>query len=1345
MKLKKISLAAISAVASIGVILSSVISLNCIAEENEKQIFNAHSEFSLSADSDSVWNFQYRTAGDSGYLYTDLTVSGNNWGDASTGTVTTVKTDNVTGNPALYFNPTSEDINKELVLNFIAPYSGTIKVEMANGGVFATRNTTGLVNFKMLHNEKDVKSISNLDSSHGKNNPFFDDTQAVTLKAGDAIRFVVSRNASTGRAFTYFNPQITYVDIVDDKLKEEYNAADDFTTENNGRWKYYNKNIATGVYTPLALNSSGSWGPLGNGSIAKANDPVSGKAAVTLHSGLDVDAALAFVAPYSGTLELSMANGSIVAPESGYDGINFSLYFNDTLNFSSHINSVNNYEGHRVFDDKKTFTVKAGDIFYFVVNANKNTIKDSTYLNPYFKYIDITDTDNSQLRFLYEDKIESSNLYKDSFDISWPSARGGVADYTYTVYLSETPITGIPQSGGIEVGAARAYSLTGLKSGTQYYVAIVASDGLSKALLCKKEPVNTIGKMFVFNAYDDYSKELMKSPWSYRYAKSTTTDFSDFNWTNGMWGDSASVGSVTSVTSDLVTGKPAICITPAFGNTAALIFTAPYTGTINLSLANGGIFAPYNGESDGFDGINFKLIQNNKELFKFDAVTAKNCHNSSVGAMYEGRVFDDEKILSVKAGDKLIFSVDANKSAANDPTFLNPEIIYTSVSEGAFNLHFEEGKIIEGSLITDSSFTANLPSVYGGTGNYSYKLYVSNKPITKIPVTGGIDLGAKTTHLFENLKPYTNYYVAATVFDGEKTASIINSKPISTIGKTYEFVASKDYVIKEQPINSPWRYYAENPESAERIELYWNNDATYFEAGGNAPSILLFKAESDLVTGKAALCTHPDLKYDLIVAFIAPYSGKITVDSSNGGVFVPVNGQAQNFDGINFTVLKNEDVIYSKNSVNALNSQNDRCFATGISTTVTRGEILYFKVNCNTSAASDMTYFDPRVEYTYVEKGSDKFDFMPGAEVMVTDVKETSFKLNWSNAFSPLEGGIEYDAYISESPIKAEPKTGKVYSGKKLSAVCEGLKIGRRYYVYIVATDPSRAKAVLNPKDPVLTATPTYNANRDFNTTNGAGVWNYANRNFDGETNNYIYTLLSYSEESQEFGNTSDGLVRVADSDAVTGKPALMLHPGIGGNAAAVVFTAPYSGEISISLANGAVFCPNNGSDQDYDGISFTVLQGNKQLFKNDNVSAHNNAADKYIFNNTITANITQGEKLYFIVEANANNSADVTYLNPYIKYNYISGGSGKVTLSGFASPVETEKEEIQDSVRIDFKSFRANKSASAEVVSGEKFAVVEETINEVHIVLISMLAFVIAGGVFILIFNILNKKRNIK
>ncbi len=1341
MKLKKISLAVISAVASIGVILSSFTSLNAIAGESPKQIYNAYSEFSLSDASDSVWNFQYRTAGNSGYLYTDLTVSGNNWGDTAIGTITTVKTDNVTGNPALYFNPSNQDINKELVLNFIAPYSGTIKVEMANGGVFATRNSIGLVNFKMLHNENNVKSISNLDSTYGKNNPFFDDAQAVTVKAGDAIRFVVGRNASNGRAFTYFNPQITYVDVVDDKVKEEYNAADDFTTQNGGRWKYYNRNITTGVYTPLALNSSGSWGPLGNGSIAKANDPVTGKPALTLHSGLGVDAALAFVAPYSGTLELSMANGGIVAPESGYDGINFSLYHNDTLNFSSHVNSANNYEGHRIFDDKKTFTVKAGDIFYFVVNANNNTTKDSTYLNPYFKYTNITDTDNSLLRFLDEDKIESSNLYKDSFDISWPSARGGIADYTYTVYLSETPITGIPESGGIEVGAVRSHTFTGLKNGTSYYVAVVASDGLSTALLYNEEPVNTIGKMFVFNANDDYSKEVMKSPWSYRYAKTGTTDFKDLAWTNGMWGDSASVGSITAVTSDLVTGKPALCLTPAFGNSLAIIFTAPYTGTINLSLVNGGIFVPYSGESDGFDGINFKLSQNDKELIEFDAVNSKNCHPSSVGSMYVGRVFDDEKTISVKAGDKLIFAVDANKVVGNDPTFLNPEIIYTSVAEGALDLHFEEGKLIEGSLITDSSFTANLPSVYGGTGNYSYKLYVSDKPITQIPDEGGIDLGAKTSYSLDKLNPYTNYYVAATVFDGEKTASIINSKPISTIGNTYEFVASKDYTTKEQPINSPWRYYADNSNTDERIELYWNEATAQFEAGGIAPSILLNKAESDLVTGKTALCVHPDLRYELIVAFIAPYSGKITIDSANGGVFVPINGQAVNYDGINFTVLKNKDIIYSKNAVSALNNQSDRCFATGISTTVKRGDILYFKVNCNTAAASDMTFFDPRVEYTYVEKGSDKFDFMPGAKVMVTDVKETSFKLNWSNAFSPLDGDIKYDAYISESPIKTKPNTGKVYSGTKLSVNCKGLKIGRRYYVYIVATDPSGAKAVLNPAEPVLTATPTYNAHSDFKTTNGAGIWNYANRNFDGVTNTYKYTLLSYSEDSKEFGNTSDGLVRTADSDAVTGKPALMLHPGIGGNAATLVFTAPYSGEVSISLANGAVFCPNNGSDQDYDGISFTVLKGQKQLFKSDNVSANNNIADKYVFNSTIKAKITQGEKLYFIVDANANNSADVTYFNPYIKYNYVSGGSGKVTLSGFVSPVETET-EIVDSVHIDDKSFRDNKSVAAQTVSGEKFAESEDGINIIQIILIGLLAFVVVGGVFILILNSKHNKK---
>ncbi len=1342
MNLKRISLTAVSIVAALSILLVSLPFMLRADSEVTSITNNAYTEFSATENPNGVWSYEYRTKMDDGsYTYAPLTANSGTWGNSTTGTVTTIASCMVSREPALTFTP-ANNLDVQLVLTYTAPETGTASIKLTNGGVFSNKQNKNIISFILLRNDTVIREANDIDRDYNTRNPYFGDEQGISLKKGDKVRFVVAKNALDNSDYAAdFNPEITYITIEEAK-PTEYDAAADYTSgEMNGQWRYYSRN-SKGQYAPLAVNGS-SWGVGANCSIGSANsDTVTGKSAVSMHSGVSLDPTLAFVAPYTGTIELSMANGGIFAPNSGFDGVKLTVYHNDTVYFESKVNSTNNYEGYRVWADAKTIDVIAGDVLYFSINQNANTKGDSVYFNPHVKYINVIGEYDGTLRFLETDEIETSNLYKDSFDISWPQARGGIAEYTYTVHISTTPITGVPLSGGIEVGSAREYSFTGLEAGTAYYVGVVASDGVSKTILYNTEPVNTISKMFVFSAFDDYAAENQKSPWSYEYLMKNGKDYEKLAWNGSSWGNAATTGTLSTATTDMVTGNPTVLIEPAADSTVSLTFTAPYTGTFDLSLANGGIMVPYNGAGNNWDGINFILTQNGKEIVKYEAVTAANAHASSMGAMYKGRLFTETLQLTVTAGDVIRFAVDKNKAIGNDKTYIAPEIIYTSVAEGALDLHFEDGKLITGSNITDSEITVNIPTAFGGTGNYEYTVYYSNTPITAIPASGGVALGEKTSYTLKELPAYTNYYFAATVFDGENTATLINSKPISTIGNTYAFNAYDDWSNEGQPINTPWRYYMQEIKTGALTELTWNTETKKFTGGTVAPSISVGIIAGNPVAGGRSLQTHPDTNYNSVVAFISPYSGNITVDVTTGGVYAPYNGAAQNHDGINFSVLKGTTVLYSKNGISGANNHNDRGFSSGVSLTVKRGEVIYFVVNRNANVNADSTFYNPQISYTFVEKGSDAFAFMPGAAVSGTNVTETSLTLNWSSAFGPNGTAVNYKVWTSKSPITKQPTSAPAYNGSGLKLNMKGLTIGTNYYAYVLATDSTGATAVLNSTTPVRTISPVYNAYEQYNTTNGAGVWNYTLREMDTATGEYYY-VLAVANENGAYGNAnSTGSINKAASDQVTGGKAISMHPGPNNKASALVFTAPYSGEISITMANGAVFCPNNGPQQNNDGINFQILKDGEKVYELETVSGQNNAVGKRLFTEPFTISIKQGEKLYFVVGANTSNAADSTYFNPQIEYLNITGGTGIVTLEGFVIPEVEEDPNGGLDPLTDRLMVRDNKPYTDKSVKAVSFGPEPENNAWALWIILGALGFSIIGGAVIVLLSIKKKHK---
>ena len=100
-----------------------------------------------------------------------------------------------------------------------------------------------------------------------------------------------------------------------------------------------------------------------------------------------------------------------------------------------------------------------------------------------------------------------------------------------------------------------------------------------------------------YNAYEEYSTEANPNGvWSYQYLNNGIYTDLTYDATNSYWG-TITPGCLSTVSSDLVTGGAAIAVRPELTTTdTVLTFTAPHSGKVNVSMANGGVFAPHNGD-----------------------------------------------------------------------------------------------------------------------------------------------------------------------------------------------------------------------------------------------------------------------------------------------------------------------------------------------------------------------------------------------------------------------------------------------------------------------------------------------------------------------------------------------------------------------------------------------------------------------------------------------------------------------------------------------------------------------------------------------------------------------------
>lgn len=364
-----------------------------------KTTYNAVEDFSYENNPNGVWGYQFAHDNGGSFTYSPLSVLNisNQWDTSAnyggmarigihTGDMVTTAAD-----PMILFAADQQE--NYAAVTFTAPYSGTVNIRMANGGVFSPFQSKGNSRFRLIHNNDVLKSIDNLDAAYGAANRFFGDVVTVNVKSGDIIAFAVSRNIPD-EGTVLCNPEISYTSIV----KDTFRATDSYTTSNNpnGFWSYqYRQNTGSGyVYENIGFDSSISqWNGGGCRLDLVIGDYVSSMTCPVIRMAADQeanDSVLTFTAPYSGTINVSMANRGVFAPWNSADGVRFNMVHNDTNIIT--VNDLDNgyvlAAGNWVFQQPQVLEVKAGDKIRFTVGRNSG-IDSTTYLDPVIQYTSI--------------------------------------------------------------------------------------------------------------------------------------------------------------------------------------------------------------------------------------------------------------------------------------------------------------------------------------------------------------------------------------------------------------------------------------------------------------------------------------------------------------------------------------------------------------------------------------------------------------------------------------------------------------------------------------------------------------------------------------------------------------------------------------------------------------------------------------------------------------------------------------------------------------------------------------------------------------------------------------------
>ena len=264
----------------------------------------------------------------------------------------------------------------QTALCFIAPYTGSITINMAGGIIQpSSGSSNGVCYMSFLNN---TLLVSNTNILPGEAYQFA--PMSLNVTKGDQISFLLSAiGGNNGGDSTTINPIVLYTSR--EYVMPVYNAKTMFSGT-QGVWKYQTREAFTNVMTDMNYDASQPWwisGPDFGLIFATGMYPSN-------HSGAtyETQTALSFVAPYTGNIKINVENGTVTTNADSANGVYFCVLYNNAswLLETTIIAPDSTYQFA-----EQVMHVTQGDRISFLLGAiGGNANGDATKVNPIISY-----------------------------------------------------------------------------------------------------------------------------------------------------------------------------------------------------------------------------------------------------------------------------------------------------------------------------------------------------------------------------------------------------------------------------------------------------------------------------------------------------------------------------------------------------------------------------------------------------------------------------------------------------------------------------------------------------------------------------------------------------------------------------------------------------------------------------------------------------------------------------------------------------------------------------------------------------------------------------------------------
>ena len=1275
------------------------------AEEEELPSYNAITDFSATDNPNGVWSFQYK----SGASFVNMAKRNENdgWTNGDAGTL------QITGS---YFTAWNNSATYETVISFTAPYSGTISVSMANGGV--KRYNAGQTPKFKLYKNSEVLMEELVPAGDG----CLTEAQELTVVKGDVIRFATMRSAANASGHAILNPAVTYTEV-----KPGYNAVMDFSaTENpNGVWSFqYWTGSAYANMTKRDQNDG--WTNASAGPITVGDSYFT-----TWSASATYETVIAFAAPYTGTISISMVNGGVKRYNDAQTP-RFKLYKNSEVLMDELVPT-----GAGVFTEARELTVTRGDVIRFATMRSAAGASGHALLNPTVTYTEVmpsydaiadfsaTENPNGVWSFQYKSGASFVNMTKRDQNDGWTNGNAGILQITGSYFTAwnnsatyETIIAfTAPYTGTISVSMANggvkrynasqtpkfklyknsevlmeeliptgngclteAQELTVEKGDVIRFATMRSNQSQSGHAILNPEVSYTEIKPDPYNAFVDFS--LAENPngvWKYQYKSGASyVDMTETNgadaWTYAPSGSMQKAAGTSYLTSWNLSATLENVLT----------FTAPYSGTIRITMTNGGVKA-----RDGGQTPRFKLYYNDDTLMDVSSITTAGC-------------FTEAKELVVREGDEIRFATMRTLQGSSGHAIFNPKIVYTSLEE-------------------PETFGTTTYYVSSTDGSDDYTGTSVNTPFRSLSKLADLELTADTYICLKAGDTWTDEQLVLNHVSGTKASPVVVTKygtgddPVLDLDRTEDAGTAtselavpvvllknaagleiRDLYITGSGVGIDFHY--ENSFNNEYIKVA---DCTFKDLTGFHQADERTRGVADRYLTAGAVCvsttnncfgvTDPSVIGFYLDNCLSDNCGSLIV--GNQSPYLLNESQGVNINGTYITNCTMSGNDYYGTILGGNGGYMDNCViedcgddATGGFTPGTAGIMISGKnfaiINTKITGQQragiphDGIGIDLEHSCDNVVISNCWFENNAGAGVMFYESKKGSVGANTNCVVE----NCTFKDNSTEAATSSHPYCD-VYIVAKEEYSASNCRIeNNRYYYsgagsYVFVRESQAAPAVANTiqnntefdgsgtfvANAALTATyaatyADYNASTytaDMRTGRAAPLHSYAyashthSSEFGAASTIWKYRYYDLTESPAVWGNMTYSGANTRWEYGAGFVSATATMPNTYG-VITTQFIAPQTGRICISMSGILQLWHQNNANND--GVYITVLNGDKQLIC-DPIKLTKASATRAF--TPVYVDVAAGEIIYFCVSKIETNAADGTSINPVIEYIY--------------------------------------------------------------------------------------------